>query len=167
MQRNNPDDKSLEALVADAIEFVRNFSVNLIEHPLHVYYTALPLHPTTSILYQTFQSESNRPDHGGPKYLQRMNAVLKRNICNMMISAPLGLEALSEDLTCACQSWVDYIVSIDPSWVMVTLEFFLRTHLLHWFEAMSIIKKTGTIIPMLERVVAWLAVRLGILNQYC
>ncbi|KAF7987070.1 hypothetical protein HWV62_223 [Athelia sp. TMB] len=157
LENNSPEDRSLTALVIDAVQFAHNFAVILMEHPLHVYYTALPLHPTTSAIYQTFHYESNWPDRGGPKHLQRMNADLKRNICNMMISSSLDVEAPPEDLACACQSWVDYIDAIDdPSWVMATLEFFLRTHLLHWFEAMSIIKRASDILPMLQRAAGWL-----------
>ncbi|KAF7980607.1 hypothetical protein HWV62_37382 [Athelia sp. TMB] len=153
------EDKGLKILVVDAIKLVRNFVGNITAHPLHIYYTALPLHPIDSILYQTFRIDSLIPDHMGPKDLQRMNAGLRRNICNMAISIPLDAELLPKDLAYACQSWVDYICSISEhqSRVTETLDFFVRTHLLHWFEAMSIMRKSGEILPMLERVLAWLA----------
>ncbi|KAF7980616.1 hypothetical protein HWV62_37400 [Athelia sp. TMB] len=84
---------------------------------------------------------------------------LKRNICNTSIAAPIDAEVLPEDLACACESWVDYICAIDEHqlWGIVALGLFLRTHLLHWFEAMSIMKKTENILPMLGRATAWLA----------
>ena len=95
-----------------------------------------------------------------PECLQRMNTRLNRNICNIVISAPLNAEALSKDLACACQIWPDYIYALaeDSSRVMETLDVFLRKHLLHWIEAMNIIKKSENIVPMLERAAAWLAV---------
>ena len=54
MQEHGPEDKHLEMLVLDAIEFARNFAADIAQHPLYVYYTALPLHPPDSILYQIF-----------------------------------------------------------------------------------------------------------------
>ncbi|KAF7987073.1 hypothetical protein HWV62_229 [Athelia sp. TMB] len=91
--------------------------------------------------------------------LQCMCSGLKRNMCNTTIAAPIDTEVLPEDLACACESWVDYICAIDAHqlWGIVALGLFLRTHLLHWFEAMSRLKKTKNISPMLGRVVAWLA----------
>ncbi|KZP27163.1 hypothetical protein FIBSPDRAFT_886754 [Athelia psychrophila] len=90
--------------------------------------------------------------------LQRMGAVLKRNMCNMALSARLSTEVLPEELAYACQSWVDHICTDGTfgSWAMEKLVVFLRTHLLHWFEAMSILKKSGEIAPMLQRVATWL-----------
>ncbi|KZP11393.1 hypothetical protein FIBSPDRAFT_1050831 [Athelia psychrophila] len=90
--------------------------------------------------------------------LQRMNAGLKRNICNMSLSARLAAEVLPEELAYACQSWVENICTSArfESWEMDTLVVFLRTHLLHWFEAMSLLKKSEEIAPMLRRVAAWL-----------
>ncbi|KZP09559.1 hypothetical protein FIBSPDRAFT_1051773 [Athelia psychrophila] len=90
-------------------------------------------------------------------YLQRMNAGLKRNICNMTLSATLSAhptaEVLPEELAYACQSWVDHVCpngTFEPS-VMEMLGVFLRTHLLHWFEAMSLLKKSKEIVPMLQQ----------------
>ncbi|KZP02070.1 WD40 repeat-like protein [Athelia psychrophila] len=87
-----------------------------------------------------------------------MNAGLKRNICNMVLSARLTAEVLSEALAYACQSWVDHLCTDGTfgSRAMEKLVVFLRTHLLHWFEAMSILKKSEEIAPMLQRVATWL-----------
>ena len=161
MQQDSPEDRILESLVMDAIKLVQNFAADITEHPLHIYYTALLLHPADSIVCQTFFSESRFSDRGGPEHLQRMNIDLKHNLCDMTISAPLAAESLPEELAWVCRSWTNHIWAIaeHQSWVIVTLDLFLRTHLLHWFEAMSIIKKAKNILPMLERVLGWLMVR--------
>ena len=161
MQGACSEDKGLQILVMDAVDFARSFDANIAEHPLHVYYTALPLHPTGSIICRTFHSELLFFDRGGLKYLLRMNADLKRNFSNMSISAPPpDTNILPEELANACRSWVDYVCAMaeDSSLVMEALDVFIRTHLLHWFEAMSIIKETKSIVPMLERAAAWLKV---------
>ncbi|KZP11375.1 hypothetical protein FIBSPDRAFT_937586 [Athelia psychrophila] len=93
-------------------------------------------------------------------YLQRMNGGLKRNICDMTLSAHdhSTAEMLPEELVYACQSWAYHIHpngTLDSS-AMDMLVAFLHTHLLHWFEAMSILKKSEEIAPMLQRVAVWL-----------
>ncbi|KZP23160.1 WD40 repeat-like protein, partial [Athelia psychrophila] len=53
---NTFEDKSLKDLVIKAINFARKFAAEIAEHPLYVYYTALPLLPSHSMLYQTFHN---------------------------------------------------------------------------------------------------------------
>ncbi|KZP15716.1 hypothetical protein FIBSPDRAFT_76617, partial [Athelia psychrophila] len=90
--------------------------------------------------------------------LQRMNAGLKRNICNVALSARLTTESLPVELAYACQLWASHLRSNGTleSSAMEKLVAFLRTHLLHWFEAMSLLKKSEEIAPMLQRVATWL-----------
>ncbi|KZP03316.1 hypothetical protein FIBSPDRAFT_1055355, partial [Athelia psychrophila] len=90
--------------------------------------------------------------------LQRMNTGLKRNICNVALSARLTTESLPVELAYACQSWASHLRSNGTleSSAMEKLVAFLRTHLLHWFEAMSLLKKSEEIAPMLQRVATWL-----------
>ncbi|KZP27149.1 WD40 repeat-like protein, partial [Athelia psychrophila] len=87
-----------------------------------------------------------------------MSAGLRRNMCNMTLSVRLTTEVLPDVLAYACQSWVDHVCADGTfgSWAMEKLVAFLRTHLLHWFEAMSILNKSEEIAPMLQRVAAWL-----------
>ena len=60
-KENNLEDKSLELLMGDAVKFARSFAADIAEHPLYVYYTALPLYPQNSILYQTFHDSRVDP----------------------------------------------------------------------------------------------------------
>ncbi|KZP27184.1 hypothetical protein FIBSPDRAFT_948818 [Athelia psychrophila] len=99
-------------------------------------------------------------DDTGPatQCLQEMNTGLKRNICAMTVSACPITKVLPKELVHACQTWVDHICTDGTfgSWGMKKLVVFLRTHLLHWFEAMSLLKKSEEIAPMLQRVATWL-----------
>ncbi|KZP27208.1 hypothetical protein FIBSPDRAFT_321286 [Athelia psychrophila] len=126
-EENSFEDKSLGNLVMDALSFGRKVAA----------------------------------DDTGPAILclQEMNTGLKRNICVMSVSARPTTAVLPEALAYACQSWVDYICTKKTfkSREMEKLTVvFLRAHLLHWFEAMSILKKSEEIAPMLQRVVTWL-----------
>ncbi|KZP11332.1 hypothetical protein FIBSPDRAFT_988084 [Athelia psychrophila] len=123
---NNFEDKSLGNLVMDAVSLGRKFAA----------------------------------DDTGPatQCLQKMNTGLKRNICAMTVSACPTTKMLPKELAHACQTWVDHICTdvTFGSWGMEKLVAFLRTHLLHWFEAMSLLKTSEEIVPMLQRVATWL-----------
>ncbi|KZP23194.1 WD40 repeat-like protein [Athelia psychrophila] len=126
-EENSFEDKSLGNIVMDALSFGRKVAA----------------------------------DDTGPAILclQEMNTGLKRNICVMTVSARPTTAVLPEALAYACQSWVDYICTKKTfkSREMEKLTVvFLRAHLLHWFEAMSILKKSEEIAPMLQRVATWL-----------
>ncbi|KZP11346.1 hypothetical protein FIBSPDRAFT_837654 [Athelia psychrophila] len=172
LEDNTFGDQSLVNLISEAIGFARKFAANITDHPLYVYYVAVHFCPSDSILYELFHDTLVDslvplvPLHGPVRisadtailYLLIMNTGLKRNICNMVLSARLTAEVLTEALAYACQSWVDHLCAdgIFGSWVMEKLVVFLRIHLLHWFEAMSLLKKSEEIAPMLQRVATWL-----------
>ncbi|KZP27143.1 hypothetical protein FIBSPDRAFT_886744 [Athelia psychrophila] len=173
LEDNTFKDQSLVNLISEAIGFASKFAANIAEHPLYVYYVALPCCPSDSILYQLFHNVLSVdplallvPPHGPVRisaetaglYILIMNEGLKRNICNMVLFIRPTTEVLPEVLAYACQSWVDHICTdgASGSWTMEELVVFLRTHLLHWFEAMSLLKKSEEIAPMLQRVATWL-----------
>ncbi|KZP27120.1 WD40 repeat-like protein [Athelia psychrophila] len=56
LEENTFEGKSLKDLVIEAIDFAGKFAAEIAEHPLYVYYTALPLLPSHSILYQLFHN---------------------------------------------------------------------------------------------------------------
>ncbi|KZP26887.1 hypothetical protein FIBSPDRAFT_928332 [Athelia psychrophila] len=166
------EDKSLKDLAIEAIDFARKFAANIAEHPLDVYYVALPFCRSNSLLCQLFYNALIDPSvllvplHGpvavtaepATMCLLTMNAGLKRNMGNMTLSIHLTTEVLPDVLAYACQSWVDHVCTDGKlgSWAMEKLGVFLRTHILHWFEAMSLLKKSAEIVPMLQRVATWL-----------
>ncbi|KZP15684.1 hypothetical protein FIBSPDRAFT_977365 [Athelia psychrophila] len=166
------EDKSLRDLVIEAINFARQFAANISDHPLYVYYVALHFCPSDSTLYQLFHNVLiGLPALLVPLHelilisaepttlcLRIMNTGMKRNICSLLLSAHLTTEVLPEDLVYACQSWTSHLSSngMFESSAMEKLVVFLRTHLLHWFEAMSLLKKSEEIAPMLQRVATWL-----------
>lgn len=103
------------------------------------------------------------PDNSRPtsQCFQRMNRGLKRNLCDLTLSAHLGDQSLPEELAYACQFWVDHLCAsgkYEPL-VVEKLDDFLCTHLLHWLEAMSILRKSSEVPGMLRRLSAWIAVR--------
>ena len=93
--------------------------------------------------------------------ISHLNTVLRRNICDLVLSQAIVDEVLPEATSYACISWIDHICIIteEANLVRDTLEPFLFRHLLHWLEAMSILKKSKTTITSVRRLRDWIHVR--------
>ena len=92
--------------------------------------------------------------------LHRMEAVLQQNMCNMTLSVDLRTETLSEDISYSCLFWIDHMCTIerDVTPIMNQLRDFLFRHLLHWFEAMSILRRSRDSISHLDHLLSWISV---------
>lgn len=92
--------------------------------------------------------------------LQRLTSVLRRNICDMTLSADIADERLPEDVSYACQFWIDHVcvVDCDTAGIVNLLESFIFHHILHWLEAMSILKRSRYAIAQLEKLSSWITV---------
>ncbi|KAH7918354.1 WD40 repeat-like protein [Leucogyrophana mollusca] len=79
---------------------------------------------------------------------------LKKNICNLSLACQdWKSKDLPEDIAYACIFWVDHVsATADSSIALIVpyIEKFLQEHLLHWFEAMSILRKSQETIRLLE-----------------
>lgn len=99
------------------------------------------------------------------KCLDRLsNGGLKRNICNLTLSAaPMG-EKVPGDIAYACAFWITHMCSNNDDVLLFVgdLEVFLTKHLLHWFEAMSILGKSKETIPLLGNLHRWTTVSLSV-----
>jgi hypothetical protein len=99
-----------------------------------------------------------------------LDAKLKRNICNLKLSPTPVNEVLPEATSYACISWIDHILNIADGAEAIAdvLEQFLFRHLLHWLEAMSILKKSRTTVASVRCLLDWLKVcRLFSLSMQC
>jgi NACHT domain len=100
--------------------------------------------------------------------LEQMDGALKRNMCNMTFSGTLTKDKLSEVASYSCLFWIDHICTIsdDIAPVLDRVYGFLLQHLLHWFEAMSILNRAKDTILQLNKLYAWMTVSvlLQILN---
>ncbi|KIM90352.1 hypothetical protein PILCRDRAFT_59878 [Piloderma croceum F 1598] len=94
--------------------------------------------------------------------LHRMDTVLQQNMCNMTLSVDLRTERLSEDISYSCLFWIDHICAIekDVTPIVDHLRDFLFRHLLHWFEAMSILRRSRDSISHLDHLLSWISVGL-------
>jgi NACHT domain len=134
------------------------------------------LHPVVRVLHPSFfdfvstRSRCDRntwvfepgPYHGvlGKQCLDWLEGELKENMCDLTLSANLTDEHLSEHVSYACTFWIDHICLMNECnrSIIDQVYGFLRRHLLHWFEAMSILKQSRGIREMLSRLLDWIMV---------
>jgi hypothetical protein len=92
--------------------------------------------------------------------LHNLNQVLRQNICNLTLSADTHNATLPEDVEYACLFWIDHVCNIkdEVTPILESLDAFLDHHLLHWFEAMSILKRSRTTIMLLNNLLGWITV---------
>jgi hypothetical protein len=91
--------------------------------------------------------------------LDRLDASLAYNVCGLQVaSTPVDIN-VPEDVTYACTFWIDHVCKVtDVSLIVDKLEGFIFKHLLHWFEAMSILKRSREMIGLIRRLLHWMDV---------
>jgi hypothetical protein len=92
------------------------------------------------------------------------NSGLKRNICDLTLSIPWAgeqIEQIPDDVSYVCIFWIHHVCLINSNSLAVLLEAFLTVHVLHWFEAMSILRRSRDTIILLRSLKSWIIVSLS------
>jgi hypothetical protein len=78
----------------------------------------------------------------------------------MTLSVDLGNESLPEDIAYACMFWAEHVCLCKDNTPSITehLDAFLNQHLLHWLEAMSILRRARDTIAQLRNLWDWITV---------
>ena len=86
-----------------------------------------------------------------------LRANLKRNMCKLTLTKGAVDVILPEDVTYSCLFWIEHVCESDGSveWLSTELYEFLVKHLLHWIEAMSLLKKARQTVGLLMRLEDW------------
>jgi hypothetical protein len=100
--------------------------------------------------------------------LSLMNTSLKENICNLTgrpandsIANDTVAVHISEALTYACVYWTSHLTSVrkedlrNADDIRELLDEFLRDHVLHWMECLSISKQLNVVIESLRMIEGW------------
>lgn len=87
---------------------------------------------------------------------------LRENICNLTLPHPVQDEKLSESVAYACRFWVEHVCSIAdaPEDLGDAILAFMRKHLLHWMEALIIMKSYDVVMRSFSMLLKWSQVRL-------
>ncbi|KZP25995.1 WD40 repeat-like protein [Athelia psychrophila] len=97
------------------------------------------------------------------KCLDFLSSKLTRNMCGLTLSLELPVCTLPEAVKYACLYWTDHVCSINShhAHAIACLKNFMEKHLLHWFEAMSILKRSRDATSMLDNLHRWMKLSLG------
>lgn len=90
-----------------------------------------------------------------------LHRFLKQNICDQPLSLTWEDQYLSDGLSYACLHWIDHVceITIDVGVVMADVQLLVGVHLLHWLEAMAILKRLRDTPALLKRLICWVQVR--------
>jgi hypothetical protein len=99
--------------------------------------------------------------HLALRCLDRMEADLKRNICDLTLTVDMPTGDLPEELSYSCLFWIKHVGAIedDSATIIDRISVFISRHLLHWFEAMSISRRSRDTIALLDDLAGWISVR--------
>ena len=92
--------------------------------------------------------------------IKLLDKSLRENILELTLPHLVQKETLPESMSYACRFWIEHVCKISriADNIGVQILDFLTVHLLHWIEAMAIIKSHGNTIQLLEDLLNWLRV---------
>jgi hypothetical protein len=92
--------------------------------------------------------------------MELLDNTLRENICGLTLPHPVQNETLSDAVAYACKFWVEHIclISHATEHIVDRIYSFLDRHLLHWMEALAVMKCHSNTIQSLQHLLAWLRV---------
>ena len=93
--------------------------------------------------------------------IELLDKTLRENICGLKLPHPVRGETLPAAVSYSCRFWVDHVCSITriSDDIGEKIFHFLERHLLHWMEALAILKRHGDTIRSLQHLLNWIKVR--------
>ncbi|KZP21256.1 hypothetical protein FIBSPDRAFT_1044218 [Athelia psychrophila] len=82
---------------------------------------------------------------------------LRENMCNLTLSQPVRNESISESVAYASKFWIEHVCLVtDTSEDFADVVYqFMHGHLLHWIEALAIMKAYDVVMRLLPRLLKW------------
>jgi len=92
--------------------------------------------------------------------IQFLDNTLRENICGLTLPHPVQNESPSDAVSYACRFWVEHICLImhAANDIGNLIYGFLGRHLLHWMEALAVLKSHSNTIRSLQNLLDWLRV---------
>jgi hypothetical protein len=92
--------------------------------------------------------------------LRYLDGVLRRNLCDLKLSTEPIPTKIAESVSYASASWITHVIHMTraPECFGDELERFLSKHLLHWLEAMGVLKKSRDASVLLRSLLNWVEV---------
>jgi hypothetical protein len=92
--------------------------------------------------------------------IELLDKTLRENICGLTLPHLVQKQPLSDPVSYACKFWVEHICLISrvPDDIVDRIHNFLCRHLLHWMEALAVLKSHDNTIRSLQYLLEWLQV---------
>jgi hypothetical protein len=90
--------------------------------------------------------------------IELLDNTLRENICGLTLPHPIRNETLPDAVSYACKFWVEHIrlISHATEHIVGRIYSFLDWRLLHWMEALAVLKSHNTTIHALQNLLEWL-----------
>lgn len=87
---------------------------------------------------------------------------LWENMCNLVLGQLVESDPFAESVKYACKYWIEHVCSVSNASEDLgnAIDLFIRRHLLHWIEALVIMKSYDLVTRALTQLLAWTQVRL-------
>lgn len=87
---------------------------------------------------------------------------LHENMCDLTLPHPVTNESLSDSVLYASKYWIEHVCAITnvSDNLGHTIFQFMHKHLLHWMEALAIMKAYDIVLRALPRLLVWIQVRI-------
>jgi hypothetical protein len=95
--------------------------------------------------------------------LRRLQKVLHSDMSQSSLFVDKDDNDIPKDVVYACMFWVDHIcmIEVDLAPIETLLTIFVDKYVLHWFEAMSLLKRFSLAITLLEQLSKWAQCHFG------
>jgi hypothetical protein len=92
--------------------------------------------------------------------IQFLDNTLRENICGLTLPHPVQNESPSDAVSYGCKFWVEHVCLITHAADNIgeLIYGFLGRHLLHWMEALAVLKSHSSTIRSLQKLLDWLPV---------
>lgn len=91
-----------------------------------------------------------------------LDTMLHENMCGLTLPQPVQSVTFSVTVVYACKFWVEHVclIASPANGIGDQIHKFLGKHLLHWMEALAVLKSHDTTIQALQNLLKWLLVSL-------
>ncbi|KAF7966597.1 hypothetical protein HWV62_37809 [Athelia sp. TMB] len=126
------------------------------------FYEYLTLHSTTELTAEPWAlTVSECHAKLAERCIELLAGKLKENMCDLVLPHPITDQTIPETTTYAANFWIEHVcLNTKPSEDFANkIHQFMRNHLLHWMEALSILKAFDVALRSLATLLKWIQVR--------
>ncbi|KAF7973389.1 hypothetical protein HWV62_15166, partial [Athelia sp. TMB] len=129
------------------------------EQPIRILHASFHDYLTLRDLIEPWAINDERYNiHVANRCIEHLQQELRENMCDLALPHPVHDETLSDSVSYACKFWIHHVCSITvvPGDLCDKIYQFIIIHLLHWLEALVIMKAYRVAMQSLPRLLEWI-----------